>query len=70
MAFSLVAGLPCDGKAGPREQAKRIHDRIVGVPPSAAVLNSMEASVAANDPIAAAYTAMANPVFYSSALKN
>jgi hypothetical protein len=70
MAFCLVAGLPCDGNAGPREQAKRIHDRIVGVPPSAAVLDAMEASVAGNDPIAAAYTAMQNPVFYTSALKN
>ena len=53
MALGLVAGLPCDGNAGPREQAKRIHDRIVGVPPSAAVLTSMEASITGGDPIAA-----------------
>ena len=39
-------------------------------PPSAAVLASMQASIEANDPVAAAYTAMANPVFYISALKN
>ena len=58
--------------AGPmeREQAKRIHDRIVGVPPSEAVLTSMENSIVGGDPIAAAYTAMNDPVFYNSALKN
>jgi len=46
--------------AGPTErvQAKRMHDRLVGVPPAEAVLSSMEASLVANDPIAAAYTAM------------
>ncbi|MFT6436619.1 MAG: hypothetical protein ACJAVI_004689, partial [Candidatus Azotimanducaceae bacterium] len=27
--------------AGPREQAKRIHDRLAGVPPSAATLDAM-----------------------------
>src|SRR5882672_11440677 len=58
--------------AGPTErmQAKRMHDRLVGVPPSEAVLSSMEASIVANDPIAAAYTAMNDPIFYTSALKN
>jgi hypothetical protein len=58
--------------AGPTErmQAKRIHDRLVGVPPSEAVLSSMEASIVGGDPIAAAYTAMNDPIFYNSALKN
>jgi len=70
LVFSLVAAWPHDGNAGPREQAKRMHDRLVGVPPSAAVLASMEASITGADPIAAAYTAMNNPVFYISSLKN
>jgi hypothetical protein len=58
--------------AGPTErmQAKRIHDRLVGVPPSEAVLSSMEASIVGGDPIAAAYTAMNDPIFYNSALRN
>ena len=56
--------------AGPREQAKRIHDRIAGVPPSAAMLNAMEADVAANDVAAAANRAMNNDAFYSVTLKN
>ena len=47
--------------AGPREQAKRMHDRLVGVPPSAAVLASMEASIAAGDPLGAANEAMTEP---------
>jgi hypothetical protein len=70
LALGLLAALPGLANAGSREQAKRMHDRLVGVPPSAAVLASMQASIEANDPVAAAYTAMANPVFYISALKN
>jgi hypothetical protein len=56
--------------AGPREQAKRIHDRLVGVPPPAAVLDAMAAEIAAGDPIAAAYRAMQHPAFYTTALRN
>jgi hypothetical protein len=59
--------------AGPREQAKRIHDRLAGVPPTEAVLSSMEADVDPfqnNNPLAAAYTAMDNPNFYNVTLKN
>ncbi len=41
---AVVALVACAAAAhaGPREQAKRMHDRIAGVPPSAAVLNQME----------------------------
>ncbi len=56
--------------AGPREQARRMHDRLVGVPPAASVLDAMEATIAAGDPAAAANQAIANPLFYSSSLKN
>ena len=56
--------------AGPREQAKRIHDRIAGVPPTDAVLASMEADIAGGNPSAAAYTAMDNVNFYNVTLKN
>ena len=56
--------------AGSREQAKRIHDRIVGVPPSDSVLNSMEASITGGDVVGAATTAMNNPAFYNVTLKN
>jgi len=53
-----------------RRQAKRIHDRIAGIPPSESVLDSMEADIAAGNPSAAAVTAMDNNAFYSVTLKN
>ena len=56
--------------AGPREQAKRLHDRLTGVPPSAAVLDSMAADIAAGRPEDAAFTAMENSAFYNVTLKN
>jgi hypothetical protein len=70
--FGILLALVLAGsaQAGPREQAKRMHDRLVGVPPTAQVLASMEASITAGDSIGAAYQAMAHPVFYTSSLKN
>ncbi|MCP5328294.1 MAG: hypothetical protein H7A18_10805 [Sinobacteraceae bacterium] len=56
--------------AGPREQAKRIHDRIAGVPPSAQVLDQMEADVAAGRPLDAANRALESSAFYNVTLKN
>jgi hypothetical protein len=62
--------------AGPREQAKRLHDRLVGIPPSAEVLDEMailladESSQRQESLLAAAYTAMDSPTFYATTLKN
>lgn len=56
--------------AGTLEQAKRIHDRLAGVPPTEPVLLDMKADLDAGDTIAAAYTAMDNDAFYSATLKN
>ena len=58
--------------SGPTEraQAKRIHDRIAGVPPSAAVLDQMEADIVAGRPLDAADKAMQNAAFYNVTLKN
>ncbi|HIP53352.1 MAG TPA: hypothetical protein EYH03_05005 [Chromatiales bacterium] len=56
--------------AGPREQARRIHDRIAGVPPSNTVLDAMEADIAAGNDLQAAFTAMENSAFYNVTLKN
>jgi len=64
--------------AGPveREQAKRIHDRLTGVPPTAATLTAMEALIVAGNPVGAALYAM-DPAqnsrakyFYNVVLKN
>jgi hypothetical protein len=56
--------------AGAREQAKRIHERITGVAPSATVLAAMEADVQAGNAVTAAETAMQSSAFYNVTLKN
>ena len=66
----IMAGLVTTAAAGPREQAKRIHDRLAGVPPTDQVLQVMENQITGGDPVAAAYTAMDNRYFYSVTLKN
>jgi hypothetical protein len=53
-----------------RRQAKRIHDRIAGVPPSKTVLDDMEDAIVANNPAGAAQMAMDNSAFYNVTLKN
>ncbi|MEO8465207.1 MAG: hypothetical protein ABI640_07680 [Gammaproteobacteria bacterium] len=55
--------------AGPREQAKRIHDRLAGTPPTAAVLDSMTAKVTAGDALGAANEAISNPAFYNTTVR-
>ncbi len=68
-----LALLPGFSQAGPLEQAKRIHDRVAGVPPSAATLSAMADDingVGGRSAIDAAYRAMNNPAFYSVTLKN
>ena len=62
-------------QAGSLEQAKRIHDRLVGTPPSDSLLTQMAAQVQAGNPQAAARMAMdpTNPeskAFYNVTLKN
>lgn len=57
-------------QAGPREQAKRIHDRIAGVPPSASVLDTMEADITGGNELTAALRATENSAFYDVTLKN
>jgi len=69
----LSASLVTTANAGPREQAKRIHDRLAGVPPTETVLQAMETEVDSGQPgsaIDAAYRAMDNPNFYNVTLKN
>ena len=66
--------------AGPNEQARRIYERIAGVPPSAAELASMAATIntgcggacapGAAALVTAAQTATSAPSFYNVTLKN
>jgi hypothetical protein len=66
----LLACVATAASANDRDKAKRIHDRIAGVPPSEAVLDQMEALVAANNAIGAANIATQAPSFYNVTLKN
>jgi len=66
-AASLVAGAAV---AGPREQARRMHDRLAGVPPTAAVLDAMASDIAAGRTTDAAYRAMEARAFYDVTLRN
>ena len=51
------------------EQAKRLHDRITGVPASEQTLSEMVSLLNSNQAIAAAYQAMESEHFYSTTLK-
>ncbi len=55
--------------AGPREQAKQIHDRLAGVPPSDTVIDSMAAKLSGGDGMGAALEAMENKAFYNTTLR-
>lgn len=73
LILSVFSGSISCVSAGTREQAKRIHDRLAGVPPSASVLDAMENAIATgglSGAETAAYTAMENSAFYNVTLKN
>jgi len=53
-----------------RRQAKRLHDRLTGVPPSETVLNDMETALLGGNSVDAALIAMENHAFYNVTLKN
>ncbi len=61
---------PVAASADSIDQAKRIHDRIAGVPPDPATLLDMRDDIDAGDALAAALTATDAPEFYSVTLKN
>ena len=52
------------------DRARRMHDRIAGVPPSAAVLSQMATHIGNGRADLAAALAMQNPAFYNVSLKN
>jgi len=56
--------------AGSRDQAKRLHDRIAGVPPDDTVLTMMADDIERGDAMRAALRATDAPEFYSVTLKN
>ncbi|MEJ2754675.1 MAG: hypothetical protein P8104_02285 [Gammaproteobacteria bacterium] len=72
MALLLLASLIGTSVvyAGSREQAKRLHDRITGVPANAETLDRMAALIEAGSPNEAANVAMTHDAFYNVTLKN
>ncbi|MEN7342908.1 MAG: hypothetical protein AAAFM81_08175 [Pseudomonadota bacterium] len=70
LASTLFVLAVSTATAGPREQAKRMHDRLAGVPPTEAVLSAMANEIANGDAVAAANIAMENSAFYNVTLKN
>jgi len=80
LAAVLMTMLTAPANAGSREQAKRIHERIAGVPPTDTVLTQMQNAIQSSDPACAtygvtgatcaAYIAMESHGFYNVTLKN
>ena len=68
--FILVALTSTLSWADARDQAKRIHDRVAGVPPDAATLTAMATQIGNNNAVGAALIATDAPEFYAVTLKN
>jgi hypothetical protein len=66
----MLASVALAVSANERDQAKRIYDRIAGVPPSEATLDNLEQLVHNGDLMGAANIATASPSFYNVTLKN
>lgn len=67
-AVSLAVSLAAE--AGKLEQAKRMHERLAGVPPSEEILLQMKTDLDNGDGIAAAMKAMEHDAFYNVTIKN
>lgn len=84
LAGLLTVAMATPASAGDSEQARRIHDRLAGVPPTADVMLELEAAMVGSNPDCAsyvltgndtaaecaAYIAMENTNFYNVTLKN
>jgi len=70
LALAGTVGLPEAVLASSADQAKRIHDRIAGVPPDEATLALMQSDIDGGDSLAAAFRAIDDPGFYNVTLKN
>ena len=66
----ILVSVPFPGHADSTDQAKRLHDRIAGVPPDAATLASMRDDIDSGNVLDAALQATQSPAFYNVTLKN
>jgi hypothetical protein len=69
-AVALALGHASFANADARAQAKRLHDRLAGVPPSGPVLDQMATMISGGNADAAARVAMQSSSFYTVVLKN
>src|SRR5690606_15634708 len=75
IAALLMLSVAQPSWAGPREQAKRMHDRLTGTPPTPALLDDLEARIQADGATATALyiidpASARSRNFYSVTLKN
>lgn len=74
LAIVSFAAVQQPAEAGPREQAKRMYDRLTGTPPSPAVLDALTTQVGSGSPAELSATALSimnsSSSFYSVTLKN
>ncbi|MDA1077297.1 MAG: hypothetical protein O3A63_21500 [Proteobacteria bacterium] len=70
LAASLMLVLSAPVSSNTRDQAKRLHDRIAGVPPSEEMLKDMVDEMTSSNAVNAALLATETPEFYSVTLKN
>ncbi len=68
--IAIYVGSMASAHAGSLEQAKRIHDRLAGVPPDEEVLVLMMQDIDGGNPLTAAGRAMENDGFYNVTIKN
>jgi hypothetical protein len=69
LALSILSSSLLHAGQTERDEARRMHERLTGVPPTNTVLTTMEGLIASN-PEDAAIEAMKNPAFYNVTLKN
>ena len=70
VVFLLATFVASPVWADARDQAKRMHDRIAGVPPDATLLTTMATEITNNNAVGAALLATNAPEFYRVTLKN
>jgi len=70
LCLAGTALAPLAAQADARSQARRMHDRLAGVPPTEAVLDLMASDIAAGRTTDAANRAMQHRAFYDVTLKN
>jgi len=70
LALSILSSSLLHAAQAERDEARRMHERLTGVPPTNTVLATMEALIVAGDAEGAAQEAMKNPAFYNVTVKN